>query len=182
MASQEDVLKRIKESIGAFPDFPIKGIIFRDIFPLMRKPEVFRECIDLMTNRIKTQYPDVSVIVGLDARGFIFAPLIAQNLNISFVPVRKKGKLPGETASTSYSLEYGKDAVEVQKDAIKPGEKVVIVDDLIATGGTMKAAYNLMKELKADIVECMVVIELVDLKGREQIPANFYSLVEFGGH
>lgn len=182
MTAPEDVLKRIKDNIGSHLDFPIKGIIFRDVFPMMRNPGVFRECIQVMSDRVKSVCPDVSAIVGLDARGFIFAPMIALDLNVSFVPVRKKGKLPGSTMSADYTLEYGKDCLEVQKDSLKAGQKVVIVDDLLATGGTMKAAFDLMQSMKVEVSECMVVIELPDLKGRDKVPANLYSVVQYEGH
>lgn len=176
MACTEEKLKKIEGLIKNVPDFPKKGILFRDIFPIMRDPATFGELIDIMTDHIKENYKDVETIVGLDARGFIFGPMMAQKLGIGFIPIRKKGKLPGETVSASYTLEYGTDEFEAQIDSVSAGQKVVIVDDLLATGGTMSAAHKLMKSMGAVILECMVVIELADLNGREKIPGKTFAL------
>jgi len=123
--------------------------------------------------------PDVDVVVGLDSRGFIFGLIIAQCLSKPFVPVRKAGKLPGETIKVVYSLEYGQDAVEIQKDAVKPGQKVIVVDDLLATGGTLKAACKLLQKVKSNILECLVVLELDELKGRDRVHFPTFSLISF---
>jgi len=178
MSEKSQRIKRVADGIRSFPDFPKKGIIFRDIFSLTKEPEVFGDCVSLLVDHIREQCPDVEIIVGLDSRGFIFGPMIAQQLKLPFVPVRKSGKLPGETYQASYSLEYGKDAVEVQKDACPAGKKVIIVDDLLATGGTLKAAVTLMNQLGVVVLECIVVIELADLKGRDIVPAKVFSLIE----
>jgi len=176
----ESKLNRVRAAIGSTPDFPKPGILFRDIFPVLRNPSTAKDLYDLIYDSAKN-LPKVDCVVGLDSRGFIFGPILAQSLNVSFVPVRKKGKLPGEVERISYALEYGSDEFEVQKDSIKKGEKVLIIDDLIATGGTMKAACDLMNKLEADIVQCFVVIELVDLKGKDKLKAPFKSLLEYEG-
>ncbi|VDI42927.1 coiled-coil domain-containing protein 102A [Mytilus galloprovincialis] len=131
----EEKIAKIKQCITGHPDFPKPGILFRDIFPVLRDASVFKMLIDVLVDHVKSKTPNVEIIVGLDSRGFLFGPIIAQELGISFVPVRKAGKLPGEIFQVTYSLEYGQDKFEIQKDSIKPGAKVVIVDDLLATGG-----------------------------------------------
>ncbi|NXQ11388.1 APT phosphoribosyltransferase, partial [Peucedramus taeniatus] len=152
-----------------------------DISPLLKDPVAFRSLIDLLEDHVRASFPKVDFIVGLDSRGFLIGTPLAQRLGIGFVPVRKKGKLPGATHSISYSLEYGKAAeLEIQSDAVEPGQKVVIVDDLLATGGTMCAACELLKRLKAEILECLVIIELKDLKGSEKLNSiPFYSLLQY---
>lgn len=171
---------RIKESIRSIPGWPIEGVIFRDLTTLMQSPEAFREACD----RLFERYRDMSIdkIVGIDARGFVFGAVLAYKLGIGFVPVRKKGKLPWRTIEASYSLEYGQDTLEIHEDAIEPGERVVIVDDLIATGGTVGATVKLVNKLGADLLECAFVVELPDLKGRDQIPeCRVFALCEFEG-
>lgn len=129
---------------------------------------------------MRQTHPQVELIVGLDARGFLFGPLLAQRLGVGFVLVRKKGKLPGPTVSVAYKLEYGEAAVEVQEDAVAPGEKVLLIDDLLATGGTMYAACELMKKQNAEVMGCMVVIELKELNGVEKLkPNTLFSLVQY---
>ncbi|NWZ34852.1 APT phosphoribosyltransferase, partial [Brachypodius atriceps] len=153
-----------------------------DISPLLKDPVAFRTLIDLLEDHVKASFPKIDFIAGecLDSRGFLIGPPLAQRLGIGFVPVRKKGKLPGPTESISYSLEYGKAELEIQSDAVEPGQKVVIVDDLLATGGTMCAACELLKRLKAEILECLVIIELKDLKGSEKLNSiPFYSLLQY---
>lgn len=175
--SKADRIKKVSDAIEAFPDFPKPGILFRDIFALTRKPDVFSDCISLLVEHIREVHSDVEVIVGLDSRGFIFGVLIALQLNVPFVPLRKKGKLPGEILRTSYSLEYGNDELELQKNSISPGTKVIIIDDLLATGGTLKAAVKLLNQAEADILEAIVVLELSDIKGRSNIPVEIFSLI-----
>ncbi|XP_022337843.2 adenine phosphoribosyltransferase-like [Crassostrea virginica] len=172
-------IDRIKSEIKEYPDFPKPGILFRDIFPVLRKPDVFQELIDVMVDHIKAKAPDVELIVGLESRGFLFAPLIALRLNCGFAPVRKKGKLPGEKERVEYSLEYGTDVFEVQKESFKPGQSVVIVDDLLATGGTMKAACELIAKVGANVVDCLVVMELTDLNGRSKLTKPCSSLISY---
>ncbi len=170
----------LKETIRSIPDWPIKGVIFRDLTTLMQKPQAFKESCDILYDRYKDM--DIDKIVGIDARGFVFGAVLAYKLGIGFVPVRKKGKLPWKTSQETYSLEYGEDTLEIHEDAIEKGEKVIIVDDLIATGGTVGATVKLVKKLGADIIECAFIVELPDLKGRDQIQdCKVFSITQFEG-
>ena len=170
----------IKNSIRSIPDWPIKGVTFRDITTLMQDPEVNRKTTDIFFDRYKSMAIDK--VVGIDARGFVFGAILAHQLHVGFVPVRKKGKLPHKTISESYSLEYGQDTLEIHEDAIKKGERVVIMDDLIATGGTIGATVKLVEKIGGIIVECAFVVELPDLKGRSQLNGHrIFSIVEFEG-
>lgn len=169
MTATDPRIKAAEDLIELCQDFPKPGVLFKNLFPVLRNPKVFQGLIDALVEDVKSKYPAVEVIVGLDSRGFLFGPMIAQALNIAFVPVRKKGKLPGETIKMEYSLEYGKDVCEIQKNSIQPGAKVVIVDDLLATGGTMKAASDLMEAAQAEVLACLVIIELKELNGREKL-------------
>ena len=170
----------IKDKIRTIPNWPIEGVMFRDITTLAIDPEGLREACDAFYDRYKDQ--SIEKVVGIDARGFIFGSVLAYKMGIGFVPVRKKGKLPYETISAAYTLEYGESIVEMHKDAIAPGEKVIIVDDLIATGGTISAAIQLVEKLGGEIVELAFVIELPDLKGREKIGNHkIFALTEFEG-
>ncbi|MCG8619657.1 MAG: adenine phosphoribosyltransferase [Desulfobacterales bacterium] len=170
----------LKETIRSIPGWPIEGVIFRDLTTLMQDPEAFRESCDILVNRYKDQ--DIDKIVGIDARGFVFGAVLAYKLGIGFVPVRKKGKLPYKTIQESYSLEYGEDTLEIHEDAIEKGERVVIVDDLIATGGTVGATVKLVNQLGAQLIECAFVVELPDLNGRAQIPGvEVFAITEFEG-
>ena len=157
----------LKTSIRSIPGWPVEGVIFRDLTTLMQDPQAYRHACDLFYNRYKDM--PVDKVIGIDARGFVFGAVLAYQLNVGFVPVRKKGKLPYKTVSAQYTLEYGQNTVEMHADAITRGEKVVIIDDLIATGGTIEAAVKLVKELGGDILECGFIVELPDLKGRERI-------------
>ncbi|KAM9269124.1 adenine phosphoribosyltransferase isoform 1-T1 [Cariama cristata] len=173
-------LRRVRERVRPFPDFPVPGVLFRDISPLLKDPVAFRALIDLLEDHLRTSFPKIDFIAGLDSRGFLIGPPLAQRLGIGFIPIRKKGKLPGPTESVSYALEYGKAELEIQSDAVEPGQKVVIVDDLLATGGTMSAACELMTRLKAEVLECLVIIELKLLKGSEKLKSiPFYSLLQY---
>ena len=170
----------LKETIRSIPDWPIKGVIFRDLTTLMQNPQAFKESCDILYDR----YKDMSIdkIVGIDARGFVFGAVLAYKLGIGFVPVRKKGKLPWKTIQETYSLEYGEDTLEIHEDAVEKGEKIIIVDDLIATGGTVGATVKLVKKLGADIIECAFIVELPELKGRDQIQdCKVFSITEFEG-
>ena len=170
----------IKSKIRTIPDWPKKNIMFRDITTLLKSPEGLKETVDLLYNR----YADkkIDIVVGIESRGFIVGAPLAYRLGCGFVPVRKPGKLPAECESEEYSLEYGKDKIEIHKDAINKGDRVLIVDDLLATGGTMNAARNLVKKLEGEIVECAFVVELPDLKGREKIKGEkIFSIVKFEG-
>ena len=177
----EKRISRIDQAMTTHIDFPKPGILFYDIFPVMKDPEIFKDLISLLVEHIEETHGDVEMIMGLDARGFILGPLVAQRLGIGFSPIRKAGKLPGETLQASFTLEYGSDRFEVQKSCINAGQKVIIMDDLLATGGTMSAACKLMNELKAITLECIVVVELTNLKGRDKITDNVFSLIKKDG-
>ncbi len=173
--------KSIKSRIRTVPHWPKEGIMFRDITTLLKDPQGFKETIDLLHKR----YADkkIDIVIGIESRGFIFGAPLAYLLGCGFVPIRKPGKLPAECESEEYTLEYGKDKIEIHKDAIKKGDRVLIVDDLIATAGTASAARNLVKKLGGEIVECAFIVELIDLKGRDKLKGeNVYSIVEFEGH
>ncbi|XP_027862445.1 adenine phosphoribosyltransferase [Xiphophorus couchianus] len=179
-AGPEGKLQLVQRHVRAFPDFPKKGILFRDICPILKSPAALTAVIDLFEERVRSRQLQVDLIVGLDARGFLFGPLLAQRLGVGFVLVRKKGKLPGATVSVAYDLEYGTAEAEIQEDAVAPGQKVLIIDDLLATGGTLLAACELMKKQRVDIQGCMVVIELRDLKGADRLkPHNVFSLLQY---
>ncbi|HBX53414.1 MAG: adenine phosphoribosyltransferase [Bacteroidetes bacterium RIFOXYA12_FULL_35_11] len=170
----------LKEKIRTVPDWPSKGIMFRDITTLIQDSDAFRETCDQLYERYKDM--DIDKIAGIDARGFIFGSVLSYKMDIGFIPVRKKGKLPFKTIEESYSLEYGTNTIEIHEDSIEKGDKVLIVDDLIATGGTVKAAINLVEKLGGEVVECAFVIELPDLHGREKLKGyTIFSLVQFEG-
>ena len=160
-------MHEVEKYIRSIKDFPEEGIIFRDITTVIQDPKGLKLAVDAMVDKVKNL--DFDVVVGLEARGFIFGMPIAYLLGKSFVLVRKKGKLPLETISKEYDLEYGSATIEMHKDAIKPGQKVVLVDDLIATGGTMEAAARLVEELGGEVVKIIFLIELAGLKGREKL-------------
>ena len=165
----------LKKYIRTIPDFPSKGIMFRDITPVFKDPDGMKLAIDTMENNLKDL--DFDVIVGAESRGFLLGTPIAYNMHKSFVPVRKKGKLPGETIEESYDLEYGHATLEIHKDAVKPGDRVVIVDDLIATGGTLQAIVKLIERLGGTVVRISCLIDLPDLKGKERL--SNYDVVTF---
>jgi len=170
----------LKETIRTVPNWPVEGVMFRDITTLTQNPKALQAACDALYDRYKDM--NLDKIVGIDARGFIFGAVLAYKLGIGFVPVRKKGKLPFDTISETYSLEYGKDTVEMHVDAIEKGEKVVVVDDLIATGGTMYAATQLVEKLGGEVVECSFIIDLPDLKGKDKLNEyKIFSLMEFDG-
>lgn len=160
-------MHEVEKYIRSIPDFPEPGIIFRDITTVTQDPEGLKIAIDSMAEKLKDL--DFDVVVGLEARGFIFGMPIAYLLGKSFVLIRKKGKLPCETISESYDLEYGQAEIEIHIDAIKPGQKVVLVDDLIATGGTIEAAIKLIERLGGKVVDNLFLVELAGLKGREKL-------------
>jgi adenine phosphoribosyltransferase len=170
----EDLKKMIRE----VPDFPKKGILFYDITTLLKDKEGFKNVIDALTGQIRPLRPDT--VLGIEARGFIFAPALAYNLGAGFVPVRKPKKLPAETERISYELEYGMDTLEVHKDAIQPGMRVVIADDLLATGGTALASVRLVEKLGGEVSAVTFVIELEALKGRDRLAGyNVVSLLKY---
>ncbi|KAL3840481.1 hypothetical protein ACJIZ3_025072 [Penstemon smallii] len=163
----DDRIPRISSSIRVIPDFPKPGIMFQDITTLLLDPAAFKDTIDLFVERYKDK--KIDVVAGIEARGFIFGPPIALAIGAKFVPMRKPKKLPGEVISEEYSLEYGTDKIEMHVGAVQPGERAVIVDDLIATGGTLTAAIRLLERVGVDVVECACVIELPELKGRDRL-------------
>ncbi|MDP2926331.1 MAG: adenine phosphoribosyltransferase [Nanoarchaeota archaeon] len=170
----------MKSKITNIPDWPKPGIIFRDITTLLADPEGVGRVIKILYNRYKGK--EIDAVCGIESRGFIIGALLANKLNVSFVPIRKKGKLPRETVSEEYDLEYGKDSIEMHKDAIKFGQRVLVVDDLIATGGTCLAACNLVEKLGGEIVECAFVIGLLELKGIERLYRwGAFTIVDFEG-
>ena len=170
----------LKDTIRSIDDWPVKGVVFRDLTTLMQNPEALKESCDILYKRYKDM--GIDKIVAIDARGFIFGAILAYKLGIAFVPVRKKGKLPWKTIEESYSLEYGQGTLEIHQDAVKPGEKVIITDDLIATGGTIEATVKLVRKLGGNIVECAFIVELPDLKGREKIKdCKVFAITEFEG-
>lgn len=171
-------MTELKEHIRSIPDFPKKGIVFRDITTLLGDAAIFRKSVDMLYDRYKDK--KIDAVVCVESRGFIFGSVLAYKLNAAMVPVRKKGKLPYETYSATYELEYGVDTLEIHKDALKEGSNVIIVDDLLATGGTTKAVIELVKKSKAKILETAFVIELEFLNGREKIKeCPIFSLVKY---
>ncbi|XP_057986879.1 adenine phosphoribosyltransferase 3 isoform X2 [Hevea brasiliensis] len=170
MAAQDEKdprIARISSSIRIIPDFPKKGILFQDITTLLLDTKAFKDTIDLFVDRYKGK--NISVVAGIEARGFIFGPPIALAIGAKFVPLRKPKKLPGEVISEEYSLEYGKDVIEMHVGAVQAGERALVIDDLIATGGTLCAAIRLLERVGVHVVECACVIELPELKGRERL-------------
>ncbi len=163
-------MDELKKIIREIPDYPKPGILFYDITTLLKNADAFKKVIDLMTERYRDK--GINKVLGIDSRGFIFAPCVAYNLGVGFVPVRKKGKLPAATISVDYDLEYGSNTIEIHKDSLEPGEKVVIIDDLIATGGTAAATARLVQDLGAELVEMAFMIELSFLNGRDSLPKN----------
>lgn len=167
-----------KKKIRSVPDFPEKGVIFRDITPVLNDPRAFRNLIDKMNSLYQNK--KIDIVVGIDARGFLLASPLAYKLNAGLAIVRKKGKLPSKCICQDYSLEYGKAAIEMHVDAIKPGQRVLLVDDVIATGGTIKAAADLVEKLGGKIMGVLFFIELVGLKGKEKLKQYpIKSIVKF---
>lgn len=160
-------VNHVRNMIRTVPDWPKPGVMFRDITPVLQDPQSFRLLIDLFVYRYMRQRLDL--IAGIDARGFILGAAVAYELNLGFVPVRKKGKLPFRTLAEEYSLEYGSSAVEMHADAVRPGQRVLLIDDLIATGGTMVAASKLLQRLGANVVEAAAMIDLPELGGSDTI-------------
>lgn len=179
---EENLTSELNLAIRAIEDYPKPGIVFRDISTLLQNARAFRRAVDALV------HPYVGIgldqIAGIEARGFILGGAIAHQLTSGFVPIRKKGKLPGEKVSVAYSLEYGVDEMEMHRDAVNPGDKVLLVDDLIATGGTAEAAVKLLKEMGADVIAACFVVDLPDLGGRKKIESlgvPVRTLIEFEG-
>ncbi len=177
------IASELAAAIRSINDYPKPGIIFRDITTLLRNPRAFRRSVDELVNPYAGT--KVDKIAGIEARGFILGGAMAHQLSTGFVPIRKKGKLPHTTVRVAYSLEYGVDEMEMHVDAVQPGEKVILVDDLIATGGTAEGAVKLLRQMGAEIVSACFVIDLPDLGGRkklEDLGVEVRTLVEFSGH
>lgn len=170
-------MMKIKDHIRTVPDFPKPGINFYDIATLLAKPEAWRETIRQLDELVSSYNPDA--LMGIESRGFLVAAPLALELNCGFGMVRKKGKLPGEILSHSYDLEYGSDEIEIQKDMFKPGAKIVLVDDLLATGGTMSAAETLIEQAGGEVIANICIIELEDLNGRNRLKAPFKALLQY---
>jgi adenine phosphoribosyltransferase len=174
-----------RQNIRTVPDWPTPGVQFRDITPLLQLPKVFRLLIDAFVHRYMDPALRPDVIAGLDARGFILGSVIAYQLNVGFVPIRKKGKLPFQTIEETYELEYGNATVELHTDAVLPGQKVLLVDDLIATGGTMMAGKKLLEKLGATVMEGAAIVDLPELGGSQRLKQSglaLFTLVNFEGH
>ena len=170
--------EQLRAAIRDVADFPIKGILFKDITPVLQDGKLFRIAVDTFVERHRGK--KIDAVVGIDARGFIFAGAVAYQLGIGMIPVRKKGKLPYKTVVTSYTLEYGSETSEMHVDAIKPGDRVIIVDDLLATGGTAMAATQLVEKLGGTVVEIDFLIELTFLNGRDRLKGfNVFSAVQY---
>jgi adenine phosphoribosyltransferase len=172
----------IKTLIRTIPHYPHQGIMFRDITTLLKDPVGLRSTIEQIAKRYKGQ--PISKVVGIESRGFIIGAPVAYALGVGFVPVRKKGKLPAETIGHDYELEYGADRIEIHIDAIAPGERVLLIDDLIATGGTAEAAVTLIRKMGAEVVECCFIVDLPDVGGRkrlEKLGVKVFALCEFEG-
>ena len=171
-------VEELTRAIRDIPDFPQKGVVFKDITPLLNDPALFRKSIDLMTRPFADK--NIDSVVCVEARGFIFGAAIAYQLGAALVPVRKEGKLPHRTKKVSYSLEYGQATMEIHEDAVRPGSRVLIVDDLLATGGTLKAAADLVRAHGGEIVAIEVLIELDFLQGRDQLKEiPIFSLIHY---
>lgn len=171
-------LKTLKTQVRDIPDFPKPGVLFRDITPLLKDPASLREIVSRLAKVVKGK--EVQTVVGIESRGFIFGTPLATKLGIGFVPVRKKGKLPWRTRQATCTLEYGEEILEIHEDAVQPGQKVVIIDDLLATGGTAAAAAGLIESLGGSVVHLVFVIELKALQGREKLKNyNVTSLIRY---
>ncbi|MBS3088205.1 adenine phosphoribosyltransferase [Candidatus Pacearchaeota archaeon] len=170
----------IKSKIRTIPHFPKPGVMFRDITTLLKDPEGMEKVTEILCNRYKNK--NIDVIAGIESRGFIIGGILAMRLGVGFIPVRKPGKLPAPTIKEEYQLEYGTDAIEIHKDAISPGQNVLVIDDLIATGGTAQATCNLVERLGGRIEEVAFVIELPELNGRKKLSRwPVFSIVKFEG-
>jgi len=172
-------VERIKSAIREIPDFPKPGILFKDIMPVMKDPVLFNQVVDYFYYQIKDK--NVQYISGIESRGFIIGAALAYKLGAGFVPIRKKGKLPGQIEAHHYDLEYGTDTVEIQSDAFPKGARVVLIDDLLATGGTAGAAIHLLERLECEILEILFMVELDFLKGRTALPARIqtHSMIHY---
>ena len=183
--AQQTVSQYLRSHIRTVPDWPAPGVQFRDITPLLQNPKVFRVLIDAFVHRYMDPALRPDVVAGLDARGFILGSVIAYELNVGFVPIRKKGKLPFTTVQETYELEYGSATVELHTDAVRAGQKVLLIDDLIATGGTMMAGRKLLERLGAHVMEGAAIVDLPELGGSDKLRASglpLFTLIHFSGH
>jgi adenine phosphoribosyltransferase len=182
--SHQTVSQYLKNHIRTVPGWPAPGVDFRDITPLLQDPKVFRVLIDAFVHRYMDKNLRPDVVAGLDARGFILGAVIAYELNVGFVPIRKKGKLPFTTVQETYELEYGSATVELHTDAVKPGDRVLLIDDLIATGGTMMAGKKLLEKLGATVMEGAAIVDLPELGGSPKLKLaglSLFTLLDFSG-
>lgn len=183
MTATAQQIEFLRESIKTIPDYPKPGILFRDVTSMLEDPKAYALSIELLVERYR--HAGVTKVVGTEARGFLFGAPVALTLGVGFVPVRKPGKLPRATLSESYELEYGTDTLEIHQDAIQPGDNVLVVDDLLATGGTIEATVKLIRRLGGVVTDAAFIIDLPDLGGEARLTAqgiNCYSLVDFSGH
>ena len=174
----------LRDHIRTVPDWPAPGVQFRDITPLLQNPKVFRVLVDAFVHRYMVPPLRPEVVAGLDARGFILGAVVAYELNVGFVPIRKKGKLPFTTVEETYELEYGSATVELHTDAVKPGDQVLLIDDLIATGGTMMAGKKLLEKLGAHVMEGAAIVDLPELGGSRRLRESglqLFTLIDFDG-
>jgi len=179
-AMADELIERIRGAVRTVPDFPIAGIMFRDITPVLSEPGLMSSITDRFAQDLSNLNWKPSAVVGPEARGFIFGPILADRLGIGFVPIRKPGKLPASTRRVEYSLEYGTNTLEMHEDALTPGQQVIIVDDLLATGGTISACAQLCEDAGAQVLGALFLIELVGLGAREAIaPIQAHALLEF---
>ena len=173
-----DTVEKLRVAVRDVPDFPKKGIVFKDITPVLNDPILFRESVDLFLERCRGK--NLDKVVGIDARGFLFGSAVAYELGLGFVPIRKRGKLPYRTDTAKYSLEYGEAEVEMHTDAVREGERIILVDDLLATGGTSAAAAALIRNAGADLLEAQFLIELEFLEGRKRLqPTPVASFLKY---
>ncbi|MBA4256875.1 MAG: adenine phosphoribosyltransferase [Polaromonas sp.] len=180
-----DTAQFLKSHIRTVPDWPAPGVQFRDITPLLQDPLVFRVLVDAFVHRYMAPALKPTVVAGLDARGFIIGSVVAYELGLGFVPIRKKGKLPFTTVEETYELEYGSATVELHTDAVKSGDRVLLIDDLIATGGTMMAGKKLLEKLGATVIEGAAIVDLPELGGSDRLRESglpLFTLVDFAGH
>jgi adenine phosphoribosyltransferase len=175
-------IEHLKSKIRTVPHWPKQGVMFRDITTLLKDAEGYNKMMGLLVKRYKNM--EIDYVAGIESRGFVTGSVLAHKLGVGFITIRKKGKLPGNVTSEEYDLEYGKDKIEIHTDAIKPGDKILICDDLIATGGTSVAACKLIEKLGGKVVECSFIIDLPDLKGKEKLENAGYKvfkLIDFEG-
>ncbi|KJH53366.1 putative adenine phosphoribosyltransferase [Dictyocaulus viviparus] len=165
-----DVREKVNEHIRSFKDFPKKGINFRDIMPLFSQPSIVEQLCNGIAHHIRSKIGSIDAVAALESRGFLFGPIVAIRLGVPFIPIRKKGKLPGDCIQATYVKEYGEDVIEIQKDAVSSGWRIVILDDLLATGGTIRAAVDVIEKAGAIVKEVFVIVELEPLRGRDKIP------------